>query len=215
MKDPLFSNKLAFCALAALLLVVGLPVVSESFFGDHGGGHGKAHADNGDHGEEQLYAFPQYPVDIDLGGAGVVKVVKKVDLGTMMASADNSRGQRAVAACAACHSFNEGGANLQGPNLWNIVGRPIAGLASYTNYSSALKEKGGVWTYEALSELLYNSQEYAPGTVMQQKIKKDGKRADILAYLGSLSTDPVPFPKPAQIEVGDSDAETATDPAGE
>ncbi|MEL6112739.1 MAG: c-type cytochrome [Pseudomonadota bacterium] len=206
MNDPLFGNKAAAAVLSALLLIVGLPVVAHSVYAgsSHGGGHG------GDHGGKEAQVFPQYPVELDFGPSIVVET-KVADLGTMMASAETARGEKGVRACASCHSFNEGGPHLQGPNLWNVIGRPIASAEGYGAYSSALKGKGGVWTYEAMSAFLYNSQEYAPGTAMNQKIKKDAKRADILAYLGSLSADPIPFPEPAPAE---PEAPSA-DPAGE
>ncbi len=214
MNDPLFGNKAAAAVLSALLLVVSLPVVAESIYGGggHDGGHGSENAAGhaADHGSKEAQLFPQYPVELDFGPSIVVET-KTADLGTMMASAEMVRGEKGVRACASCHSFNEGGPHLQGPNLWNVIGRPIASAEGYGAYSAALQSKEGVWTYEDMSAFLYNSQEYAPGTAMNQKIRKDAKRADILAYLGSLSANPIPFPEPAPIEATSENAE----PAGE
>lgn len=195
MNDPLFANKVAFSILATLLLLFGLPLLAESLYG--GGGH---HGGGDHHGEEVAAVFPQFPIELDIAGAAPSIEEAPVDLGTLLADASVAAGERGSALCAACHSFNKGGAQLQGPNLWNIVGREIASVDEYSGYSSALQAKEGAWTYEALDAFLYNSQEYVPGTAMAQKIKKDSKRADIIAYLGSLSDDPVPYPAPVAAE---------------
>ncbi|CAG0898760.1 unnamed protein product [Cyprideis torosa] len=53
--------------------------------------------------------------------------VKKADgaepILAMLADADIARGQKVAKACAACHTFDQGGKNGVGPNLWNVVGR--------------------------------------------------------------------------------------------
>ena len=200
MNDPLFFNKFAAAVLTALLMFFGLPQLADALLGGghHGGGHGK----------ELHLAYPiDYQVDVNPGDAPV-----KMDLGTLMASATMTVGERRAALCKSCHTFEEGGANGTGPNLWNIVGRQVATVPGF-NYSSALKEFGGVWTYERLDGYLANSQGYVPGTAMVQRFPKDDQRADILAYLGSLSASPLPFPEPAPpaddaVEAGD-DAEDA------
>lgn len=188
MKDPLLGNKIAAAALSALLLIFGLPQLTKAIFG--GGHHGKPG------GELHL----AYGGDIELASAGAsAEVEAPVDLGTLMAAASVSGGERRAALCKSCHTFEEGGATGTGPNLWDIVNRPVAGLAGF-NFSSALQEAGGVWTYERLDAYLRNSQEYIPGTAMVQRFPRDAQRADILAYLGSLSANPVAYPEPAVVE---------------
>lgn len=196
--DPLLFNKIAAAALSALLLVFGLPQLAAAIFSD--GHHGKP-------GEELHLAYCCVELETaaaEAGGAG------EADLGTMMADASMSAGERSAALCSSCHSFEEGGANGTGPNLWDIVGRDIAGLDGF-RYSSALQGLEGDWTYERLDAYIENSQEYVPGTAMVQRIGRADKRADILAYLGSLSDDPVPFPEPAAApeESADAGGETA------
>lgn len=185
MNDPLLSNKIAAAILTALLLIFGLPQLAKALFGGghHGGGGGELHL--------------AYGGDLDLGaGAAAAEEAPKVDLGTLLAGASASGGERRAALCRSCHTFEEGGANGTGPNLWGVVGRELASHAGF-NYTSALKDAGGVWTYERLDLYLKNSQEYVPGTAMVQRFPRDDQRADILAYLGSLSANPVPFPEPA------------------
>ena len=187
MKDPLFSNKLAAAVLAAALIIVGIPVLSKTFGGHHGAHHSEG------------WPFPHYP-EIDLGvSANAAEAEAPPDLGTLLANANAAGGARRTALCKSCHTFEEGGANGAGPNLYDIVGREVASVAGF-NYTGALQEFGGVWTYDRLNEYLRNSQAYVPGTSMVQRFAKDEQRAEILAYLGSLSANPVPFPAPAAPE---------------
>ena len=51
--------------------------------------------------------------------------------------------------CVACHSFNEGGRNGIGPNLYGVVGGPHGHIAGF-DYSASLKSKQGPWTYDEL-----------------------------------------------------------------
>lgn len=191
MKDPLFGNKVAAAILTALLLIFGLPQLTKAIFG--GGHHG------GEGGELHL----AYGGDIELETAAPAAEEPEADLGALLANASPAAGERRAAICKSCHTFEEGGANGTGPNLWGVVGREVASHAGF-NYTSALQGLGGEWTYERLDEYLKNSQQYVPGTAMVQRFPKDDQRADLLAYLSTLSDDPVPFPEPA-----------AEEPAGE
>ena len=194
-KDPLFFNKLAGALLTAAILIFGLPQLTAAMFG--GGGHG------GGHDDELHLAYCCVDLETKAENSGEPA---PVDLGTLLADASASGGERRAGLCASCHTFNEGGANGTGPNLWNIVGRPVANVSGF-NYSSALKEYGGEWTYERLDAYLKNSQEAVPGTAMNQRFAKDEQRADLLAYLASLSANPVPFPEPAAITLEEAAAD--------
>ena len=63
------------------------------------------------------------------------------------------------------------------------------------SYSDALKAKGGKWSIDALNEWLTNPKAYADGTKMSFKEADATRRANILAYLNSLSDSPAPLPK--------------------
>ena len=119
------------------------------------------------------------------------------DIGPLLASADPTAGEAASRACIACHSFDEGGANKVGPNLYDIVGHAIGAVDGF-NYSDVLADMGtagDVWTYEALDGFLANPRGWAPGTAMSYAGMRDiNARAEMIAWLRTLSGDPEPLP---------------------
>jgi cytochrome c len=127
---------------------------------------------------------------------------KQEPIEQLLAKADIGRGESSAKKCAACHTFNKGGRNLVGPNLWAIVGRPKASEAGF-NYSAALKGKGGSWSIDELSQFIANPKALVPGTNMTfGGIQRGGERADLIAYLNSLSDNPAPLPKAAEAPGG-------------
>ncbi len=186
-QDPLLSNKIAAAALAALLLIFGLPQLAKAIFG--GGHHG---------GDDELH-LAYCCVELETTTAAGGGEEAPYDLGTMMAEANVTAGERGAALCISCHTLVRGGANGTGPNLWGVIGRDVASVPGF-NYTGALAALEGEWTYERMDAYLANSQEYVPGGAMVQRIGRDNKRAELLAFLGSLSDNPVPFPAPLVIE---------------
>ncbi|TCZ66197.1 c-type cytochrome [Roseicella aquatilis] len=116
-------------------------------------------------------------------------------IGTLLASADPAKGEALFKRqCAACHTANEGGRNGVGPNLYDVVGKPHGHLEGFS-YSAALKSKQGPWTYDDLSNWLAAPSQYAPGTRMAfAGLKNPEDRANVIAYLRSLSANPQPLP---------------------
>ncbi len=114
------------------------------------------------------------------------------------ADADAGKALMARQGCVACHSLNEGGKNGIGPNLYGVVGQPIAAHAEGYSYSSALKtHTGEQWTYEELDKWLTKPAAFAPGTKMSfAGIADEKNRANVIAYLRSLSAEPLPLPTP-------------------
>ncbi|MEM9469193.1 MAG: cytochrome c family protein [Pseudomonadota bacterium] len=137
--------------------------------------------------------------DAPVGGGAVVEKKAEPVL-ALIAEADIARGQKLSKACAACHSFDSGGPNGVGPNMWNVVGNPKQAKAGYA-YSGVLNVSGeNNWTYAALNEFLWKPKKYAPGTKMNYAgLKKPGDRAAIIAWLRTLSSSPKPMPSAAQI----------------
>ena len=201
MQDPMFFNKIAAAALVSLLLFFGLPQLAAALRGGH---HEGGHEAEGDH------PFPQYPVAFASEGGAGAETAAPVDFATLLAAADPKAGERRAALCKSCHTFDKGGANGTGPNLWGVVGRTVAGHEGF-NYTAALKAAGGEWTFDRLSAFLENSQSYVPGTAMVQRFPKAEQRAELIAYLNALSDSPAPLPAPAAAE---GEAAPVTDEAG-
>ena len=116
-------------------------------------------------------------------------------IGVLLASADTGNGEKVAKKCGACHSFDKGGANKVGPALWDVVNRTIGASDGFA-YSDALGGHGGAWDYNALDGFLKAPKDWAPGTKMNYAgISKDGDRADLIAYLRSLSDSPAALPE--------------------
>jgi cytochrome c len=104
----------------------------------------------------------------------------------LLASANVENGQKIAKQCLQCHSFEKGGPNKVGPDLWNITKRGVGKAPNYA-YSTALQKKGGEWTPENLNSFLYNPRSYIPGTKMSfVGLKKTEDRRDVIAYLETL-----------------------------
>ena len=100
-----------------------------------------------------------------------------------LTSASFEKGEKLFKKCSACHSYEKGGVNKVGPNLWNIINRPKATVQGFT-YSKVLAESRGSWGYEELSQFLYKPKEYLKGTKMNfSGLKKAQDRADLLLFL--------------------------------
>lgn len=204
--DSFELNKIIGAILGTLLFVMGVGFLAEGVYQpiqNRGPGLTLAEAEVVDgHGGT---AEPEAPA---------------VPLGVLLASADAAAGQTAVRKCQSCHNFAEGAGNKQGPELYGIVGRVEGSLAGFA-YSDGMLEhqaNGDIWSYENLDAFLTSPKTYTPGTKMSfGGIKDPVERANILAYLQTLSPTPVPFPAaeaaPAAPAEGAAPADGAAAPA--
>jgi cytochrome c len=117
-------------------------------------------------------------------------------IAAMLASADEAAGKKVAKKCASCHTFDQGGANKVGPNLWNTLEQPIADAEGF-GYSDALKGKAGdTWTYDSLDAFIKKPKDFASGTKMTfAGLKKPEDRANLILYMRSMSDSPAPLPE--------------------
>jgi cytochrome c len=172
-------NKIAGAVLATGLLVLGLKNVGSELF--------KTEAPE----KPGLMIAVAEAQTADAGTAAVVP------LPVLLAKADVSKGMAGSKACAACHNFEKGGANKVGPHLWDVVGRKVGSAEGFV-YSDGFKAMGDkAWDLEMLDAWLKAPKEYIKGTKMAYAgIRNDQDRANMVAYLNSLSDAPKPLPQP-------------------
>ena len=96
-------------------------------------------------------------------------------------------GARFASSCAACHSFGRGDPNSIGPNLWGVVGRPVASVAAF-DYSERLMRRRGKWTRDSLDAFFSENKEFEQGSHMAfRRLTRTVDRRDIIAWLSTLN----------------------------
>ena len=125
-----------------------------------------------------------------VAGAGA----DETSLRKRLAAASPERGQKVFRVCGACHSIDEDAGHTTGPNLWAVVGRPVATADGYDRYSPAMTSIGGIWSPERLDRYLRQPMAEVEGTAMVfPGIPNAGDRADLIAWLSRNSPVPADF----------------------
>jgi cytochrome c len=179
--DSFEMNKVLGAILGTALVLVALNIASGAIFAP------------------ETPAKPGYAIAVPKPGATQQQApaAQEPPVEQLLASADPKAGADATKPCQACHTFDKGGAAKIGPNLWGIVGRPRASMAGF-DYSSGMKSMGGTWTVDDLYKFIEHPQAFVPGTKMTfAGVARPQTRADIIAYLNTLSDNPAPLPTAA------------------
>jgi cytochrome c len=173
------SNKLALAVLGTLLATMALGIFTNAIFAPH----------------RAIKAGYELPGAQEAAAPAPANAAPEEPLPALLAKADPAKGASDTKACQACHNFDKGGPAKVGPPLYGVVGRPIASIAGFA-YSDTLKGEHGDWSYDKIFNFIKNPKVAEPGTKMSYPGEPDAKkRADILAYLKTLSDNPVPFPQ--------------------
>lgn len=203
MMDSFELNKLIGAFLAIVFVVFSVSIVSDSIFSTHAP-------------ETPGYAIEVADADT---GAGAAPVEAGPSIAELLQNADAEAGKAAFRPCAACHTPEQGGANRVGPNLWDVINRPIASHEGFS-YSSGMREfsQGGsvVWDYDHISEFLKSPRNYVSGTSMAfAGIRNPQQEANLIAYLRTLSDNPAPLPEVSAAEEAEPAAEAPAEAAEE
>src|SRR5216683_6094303 len=148
----------------------------------------------------QMPAKPGFEIAVKEteGGAKEAAAAPAEPIEKLLQTASVEKGAAAAKKCQACHTFAKGDKNGVGPNLFGIVGDK-KGEGRNFNFSTAMKGKGGAWTIDDLNQFITNPKGFVPGTAMGfAGIQKDSERADVIAFLNSLSDSPAPLPTAAK-----------------
>jgi cytochrome c len=180
--DSFELNKIAGAILGTALGVMTLGIVAEAIY-------------DVPEPEQPGYVIAVAATGEDEGGPAQPIVAPIAD---RLQTAEVSAGQTVTAKCKACHTFDKGDPRrTPGPNLWGVVGGPMGHLEGfrYSNAMMAMHDKGETWTFENLDTFLAGPNKFIPDTAMKFAGLPDPKqRADVIAYLRTLSDNPVPLP---------------------
>lgn len=177
MLDSFEINKILGAILGTLLLTLALNIFTGAIF------------------TPKKPEKPGYEIAVtEQPAGGGAEKQQEEPLPQLLAKADPKKGEALSKRCLACHDFTKGGPNKVGPDLYGIVGRDRATHEGFS-YSAAMKSKGGKWTIEELNTYLTNPRAFVPGTTMAfAGISKGADRANLVAYLNTLSDNPQPLP---------------------
>ncbi|KAF0176288.1 MAG: cytochrome c family protein [Hyphomonadaceae bacterium] len=202
MSGNLRNNMIAGATLASILGVLGLGVVGDGLFASH-------------YPEKPGYA-PEVAEGPSAGG-GEAAAPKPIDWGLLLGDAAAlpglvAQGEKITAQCKSCHTFDSGGANGTGPNLYGVVGRGAGTHAGFA-YSEPMVAHAAPWSYDELSNFLKAPNSYVRGTKMAfAGVKKESDRVALIAYLRSLAPSPAAIPAPLPAEAPAEDAAPAAEP---
>lgn len=201
MSGNLRFNMIAGATLAAALGVIGLTTVGDSLYASH-------------YPEKPGFA----PEVVETPTGGEKAAPKPIDWGRLFGDPANltalvAQGEKVHAQCKTCHTFEAGGPNGTGPNLYEVVGR-VSGTHAGFAYSDQMKAHAAPWTYDELSHFLNSPNGYIRGTKMAfAGVKKESDRVALIAYLRAQAGSPAAIPAPLPEEAAAPAAGATPGPA--
>jgi cytochrome c len=181
--DSFEFNKIAGAVLGTALGVMALSIVSEALFSEP---------------EPAKAGFEVAAVDTSAAASGgAAAATDAAPIAARLQTADLAAGKSTANKCLACHTLEKGQPAKIGPNLYGVVGGPAAHMEGF-KYSKAMEDKKAAsltWTFENLDHFLTSPRAFVPGTAMTfAGLPKPEDRANVIAYVNSLSDSPLPLP---------------------
>jgi cytochrome c len=181
--DGFEFNKIAGAVLGTALVVMALGIVGEMIYAP------------------ATPAKPGFVIEVaeTPQGGGTQPVAEVPPIAVRLQTATADAGEKVAGKCRSCHSFDPSGVRgPAGPNLYNVVGGPAAHMEGFP-YSEAMQKRrasGATWTFEDLDKFITNPRAFVPYTAMGfAGLASPTDRANVIAYLRSLSPSPVPLPE--------------------
>ena len=190
--DSFEWNKVAGAVLGTLIFIFVIRLVAEAVY------------------EPEIPAKPGFAVQgvVEAAGGAASAPVEEAmpDWGTVLPTADAAAGKTVSVKCEQCHDTTSAKTNKIGPALFSVVDRARATVPGF-DYSSAMKAKGGTWTYDELFKFLKSPGAYIPGTKMSFAGLSSAKdRINLIAFLRTNADSPAAIPAPAPAKAADAPA---------
>jgi cytochrome c len=200
--DSFEMNKIIGALLGTVFIMFSISIVSEGLF-------------SAPSPETPGYAIAA--AEPEAGGASEATSAGEEPIAVRMQSADAAAGEALFKRCATCHTDDAGGANKIGPNLWNIVNRPIAGHEGFS-YSAGMKEFAAAekaWDYDHLDHFIAAPKAVVKGTAMSfAGLKSPTDRANLIAYLRTTADTQAPLPEAPAAGAAATPAESGANAEG-
>jgi len=182
--DSFEWNKIIGAVLGSLIFIFVVKTIGENIY------------------EAEKPAKPGYVVEgVVEEGAGPATASapeEMPDWGTVLPAADVAAGKTVAGRCLQCHTLNKGEPNKIGPNIYAVVDEARGEGRNGFSFSSAMKAKGGIWTYDELFKFLKSPGAYINGTKMSfAGLRNAQDRINLIAFLRTQNDSPVAIPPPA------------------
>src|SRR3954452_3263207 len=144
-------NKVSASVLTAMIVAMVAGVLASQIVSPH-----RLH--------EAVYLPPGAEGGATTGAATAPAAAEPIE--PLLASANPQHGQQLAKVCTQCHTFEKGGANKIGPNLYGVTEENIAATPGYQFSPALAAKKDQKWTPDNLNVWLHNPQAFAKGTKM-------------------------------------------------